>query len=115
MPTGSLLLDGRALLDADRLVRAGVSDRRASYGGWWARMPAHTGFLVVAGVETLIEALASPSFTAAEMDALRALGGFSRELVDRLSRLAFTVDIDAVPEGTVAFARTPIATVEGPF
>jgi nicotinate phosphoribosyltransferase len=115
MRTSSLLLDGRALLDADRLVRAGVAERRTSYELWFGRMPPHTGFLVVAGIETLLETLSRPLLGPGEVDALRSIGGFSGELCDRLSRLTLTVDVDAVPEGTIVFARTPIVTVEGPF
>jgi hypothetical protein len=52
MPSANhLLLDGRALLDADRLIQMRMGDRRASFEISFRAAPPHTSFLVVAGVE----------------------------------------------------------------
>ncbi|WP_437896268.1 hypothetical protein [Sorangium sp. So ce124] len=112
-----LLRDGRALLDADRLVHAGVADRRASFELAFAAMPPHAGFLVVAGVEAALEALAvdGARFDAAAVSAARAACGLSDALEERLAGAPISVDIDAMPDGTIAFPGTPVASVEGPF
>ncbi|KYF69157.1 hypothetical protein BE15_37345 [Sorangium cellulosum] len=112
-----LLCDGRALLDADRLLRAGVADRRASFELAFTAAPPHTGFLVVAGVEAALEALALDGgrLDPAEVFAARAACGLSDALVERLAGAALSVDIDAMPDGTIAFPGTPVVTVEGPF
>src|SRR5688572_29567662 len=115
MGAGLMLLDGRTLLDAERLVRAGLSDRRAWQEAWFARLPQHTAFVVVAGIETLLQVLAGPLITSADADALRTVGGFSDALIDRLAGLSLSVDVDAVPEGTIAFPRAPIIAAEGRF
>lgn len=110
-----LLLDGRALLDADRLLTKGLADRRASFELAFRSMPPHTGFLVVAGVETLLETLDRPLVDPADVPLARKAAGFSEALAERLTRFSLGIDLDAVPDGTIAFPGTPIATIEGSF
>lgn len=115
MSTSPLLQDGRALLDADRLIQAGLADRRASYELWFGRLPPHTGYLVAAGVESLLETLRKPLLNGPGLEAAMRAGRFSPALGARLARLSLTTDIDAVPDGTIVFAQTPVAVVEGPL
>jgi nicotinate phosphoribosyltransferase len=110
-----LLLDGRALLDADALLRAGLAERRASFELSFEGLPPHTGFAVIAGIESFLDALYRLVIDDAQLEAAQRLGGFSDRLRLWLSRLSPGIDVDAVPDGTLAFARTPIASVEGPL
>jgi len=110
-----LLLDGRALLDADRLIGAGLADRRASFELAFRSLPPHTGFLVVAGVESLLEMLGKPLIDPTEIPAAKRAAGLSDELAERLTRFTLTIDVDAVPDGTIVFPNAPVATIEGPF
>jgi len=117
MPSlSALLLDGRALLDADRILRAGLAERRASFELSIGRLPAQTGFAVIAGLETFLARLGQPVGDTAGLSAAQRAVGFSDALAVRLSAAgSLRVDVDAVPDGTVAFAETPLVTVEGPF
>jgi len=117
MPSPSpLLFDGRALLDADRILRAGFADRRASFELSIGRLPLHPGFALVAGLETFLAVIAAPRFDHATLDLIARASGVSDALVERLSAQAsLRVDVDAVPDGSVVFADTPLASVEGPF
>ena len=115
MSSSPLLQDGRALLDADRLLRAGLADRRASYELWFGRLPPHTGYLVAAGVESLLQTLRKPLLDLPGLAAAIRTGRFSHELGTRLARLSLTTDIDAVPDGAIVFPETPVAVVEGPL
>ncbi|UQA61270.1 hypothetical protein [Polyangium aurulentum] len=110
-----LLLDGRALLDADRLIGANLADRRASFELAFRSLPPHTGFLVVAGVESLLEMLGKPLIDPTEIPAAKRAAGLSDELAERLTRFTLTIDVDAVPDGTIVFPNAPVATIEGPF
>jgi len=110
-----LLLDGRALLDADRLIDARLADRRASFELSFRAAPPHTGFLVVAGLESSLELVGRPLVDPAAVAAAQGVVGFSDELAQRLAHLVPSIDIDAVSDGTIAFPGAPIATVEGPF
>lgn len=110
-----LLFDGRALLDADRLLRAGLADRRASFELWLPRLSGHLGFAVMAGVESLLEVLGRPLVEARDLDAALRAHRFSEALVSRLSRLSLGVDVDAVPDGAVVFPRSPLLVIEGPY
>src|SRR5687767_5909444 len=95
-----ILLDGRALLDADALLRAGLAERRASFELTFDRLPAHTGFVVVAGIDTFLDALYRLVIDEADLDAAQRMCGFSDKLKQWLVRLAPSADIDAMPEGT---------------
>lgn len=108
-----LLLDGLALLDADALLRAGLADRRASFELSFDGLPAHAGFLVAAGIETFLDALYRLVIEEAQLDAIQRLCGVSDALRGWLARFSPSIDIDAMPDGSIAFAKTPVATVEG--
>ncbi len=110
-----LLLDGRALLDADRILAARLGDRRASFELSFRAAPPHTGFLVIAGLESSLELFGRPLVDPAAITAAQSLVGFSDALAQRLAHLVPSIDLDAVPDGTIAFPGAPVATVEGPF
>jgi nicotinate phosphoribosyltransferase len=110
-----LFLSGRVLLDAARILQAGLADRRASFELSIGKLPPHTGFAVVAGVETLLELLSLPLVNVDDLAELQRIVGISEAFIQRLARFSLRIDIDAVPDGTIVFARTPLASVEGPF
>jgi nicotinate phosphoribosyltransferase len=110
-----LLLDGRALLDADALIRAGIAERRASFELSFDALPKDVGFVVVAGIETFLDSLYRLVIDEAQLDAAARLCGISDKLKRWLLRLTPSADVDAMPDGTLAFAKMPVATVEGPF
>jgi nicotinate phosphoribosyltransferase len=110
-----LLLDGRALLDADALIRAGLAERRASFELSFDALPKDVGFVVVAGIETFLDSLYRLVIDEAQLDAAARLCGISDKLKRWLLRLTPSADVDAMPDGTLAFAKMPVATVEGPF
>lgn len=73
------------------------------------------GFLMVAGLEQLIDYLETLSFSADELEYLAADPRFSRDFVDHLADLRFTGDVHAMPEGTVFFAEEPVVRVSAPI
>jgi nicotinate phosphoribosyltransferase len=82
------------------------------------RLPATRNYLVAAGLQQAIEYLLNLRFTPEEIDYLRSLPHFrnaSAGFFDYLSKLRFTGDMFAVPEGTPVFPNEPIAIVRAPI
>lgn len=107
------LSDGRLLLEADRLLRDGLGDRRASFELRIDSLPRHVGFAVVCGMHAFEDRLAGDTVNPAAFDEAARLLGLSEATVQRLRAPRFAIDVDAFPDGTIAFAGEAIATIEG--
>jgi len=79
------------------------------------RLPPQRRFLVAAGVEQVLTFLEGLRFTPEELEWLDGTGRFQPQFLDYLSRLRFTGDVDALPEGTVFFADEPVLRVTAPL
>jgi nicotinate phosphoribosyltransferase len=79
------------------------------------KLPAERGFLIAAGLLQAVEFLETMRFTPDEIAWLRESGMFTSRFLDRLARLRFTGDVDAMPEGTVFFADEPVLRVTAPL
>lgn len=79
------------------------------------RLPANRSYLVAAGLEQALDFLENLSFSAEELEWLAGTGRFSPALIDYLSSLEFTGDVDAMPEGTVFFENEPVFRVIAPL
>ncbi len=115
-PTGPGLLatDFYQLTMLQAYYRAGMEDV-AVFEFFCRRLPTNRGFLMTAGLATLLEQLEAARFSPAETDWLRGSGHFPAETVDRFAQWRFTGDVDAVPEGTLVFADEPILRVTAPI
>jgi len=76
-------------------------------------LPARRRWLVAAGLGPALSLVERMRFGAAELDALSELG-FDDELLAYLETFRFEGDIDAMPEGTIAFANEPLLRVTAP-
>ena len=88
---------------------------RAVFEFFVRRLPGSRGFLVAAGLEQVLTFLEQLRFEEEELEWVRSSGRFSNELVNALSTLRFTGDVDAMPEGTIFFANEPILRVTAPL
>jgi nicotinate phosphoribosyltransferase len=70
---------------------------------------------MAAGLQQALDFLETLRFSAEEIDWLAQTGRFRKELLDHLSRLRFTGDVHAMPEGTVFFSNEPILRVTAPL
>lgn len=77
-------------------------------------LPRHRGYLVAAGLEQVLAHLETLTFDPAALDHLRATGAYSEEFLAYLAALRFSGSVDAVPEGTVIGAGTPILRITAP-
>ena len=74
-------------------------------------LPPNRGFLVAAGLDTLLAFLEGMRFTEEELEYIAGTGRFSPSLLDYLAEFRFRGDVYAMPEGTVFFENEPIVRV----
>ena len=113
-----LLTDLYELTMAAGYLAAGKSEERATFEFTVRKLPAHRNFVIAAGLPQVVDYLLHLSFTPEEIDYLRGLPQFrnaSPAFFDFLSRLQFTGDLFAVPEGTPLFAGEPLLTIRAPI
>ncbi len=90
-------------------------ERTAVFEFFVRRLPARRGFLVAAGLEQALDYLEALEFTRPELHWLESTGRFTADALQRLARLRFTGDVDAMPEGSIFFAGEPILRVVAPL
>ncbi|HSX10726.1 MAG TPA: nicotinate phosphoribosyltransferase [Chlamydiales bacterium] len=95
--------------------KAGIHDRQAVYHINFRRWPFQGGFALTAGLETAVEFLQELKFSSTDLAYLEELHLFEKPFLDFLSRFSFQCDIDAMPEGTLAFPYEPLFRVKGPL
>jgi len=86
---------------------------RAVFDMFFRRQPFGGGFAVFAGLQTLLEFLASLRFTAEDLAYLQETGVFRPAFLDYLSSFRFRGDVWAMDEGTLAFPGEPLVRVHG--
>jgi nicotinate phosphoribosyltransferase len=119
---GSLLLtDLYELTMAYGYWKNRIHEREAVFHLSFRRNPFDGGFTVACGLEAVISFLSHFHFEDEELRYLETLVGndgkaiFDNAFLDYLSRLSFTCDVEAVPEGTVIFPHEPLLQVRGPI
>jgi nicotinate phosphoribosyltransferase len=77
--------------------------------------PPDRGYFVSAGLDEVLDFLASLHFSREDLDYLDATQRFSHDFLHYLSRLRFTGDVVAIPEGRLFFKDEPILEVTAPI
>jgi nicotinate phosphoribosyltransferase len=98
--------------------QAGKTGDRATFELYVRRLPWNRKYLVAAGLAQAAEYLLNLRFTREEIAYLRTLPQFARAqdgFFEMLSKLRFTGDVFAVPEGTPMFGGEPLLTVRAPL
>ncbi|KAA5541099.1 nicotinate phosphoribosyltransferase [Roseiconus nitratireducens] len=117
----SLLTDLYQITMSQGYFRAGIHERLAAFHLFFRREPFGGGYAVAAGLDTAIEWLTSLRIDRAEIEYLSGLTGnddrrlFSDAFLQLVADTRFTLDIDAMPEGTLAFSNEPLVRVVGPL
>src|SRR5262249_62435643 len=78
------------------------------------RLPPNRDWLIVCGLGPTLRLISEMRFGDPEIDYLRTIG-FERDFLAYLRELRFTGDVDAMPEGTIAFANEPLVRVTAPL
>ena len=117
----ALLTDLYELTMAYGYWKLGLGEREAVFCLSYRNNPFDGGFSIACGLHDVIEFLQSLRFTAEDTEYLASLTGadgkplFDRGFLDHLRQMEFACDIDALPEGTVAFGHEPLIRVKGPI
>lgn len=109
----ALYCDEYALTMAQSFWRHG-SNERTCFELVPRHLPDHRGYLVVAGLEQALAFLAGLRFTSDDLAYLASRDLFHEDFLAFLATLRFSGDVNAVAEGTVVGAETPLLQVLAP-
>jgi len=115
----TLLTDLYQLTMAYGYFRSGLMNHEAVFHLFFRRNPFQGGYAVAAGLANAIELIENFRFDKGDLDYLASLKGddnkalFDKEFLQYLKKLKLTVDVDAVPEGTVVFPQEPLIRIKG--
>ena len=117
----ALLTDLYQVTMAAAYLHAGRDDTEAVFHLYFRENPFGGGYAVACGLATALEYLADFTLDESDLAYLGTLAGadgaplFSAEALDRLAALELSVDVDAVPEGTLVFPNEPLLRIRGPI
>ncbi|MBN1615347.1 MAG: nicotinate phosphoribosyltransferase [Deltaproteobacteria bacterium] len=112
--TSPLLTDLYQLTMLQGYVEEGMNET-AVFELFVRKLPPTRGFLMSAGLESVLDFLERLSFSEEEVSFLAKTGRFSDKLLDYLRRFRFTGNVHALPEGTVFFENEPIIRITAPL
>ena len=115
----ALLTDLYQLTMAQGYWKLGIADREAVFHLYFRTAPFGGGYSLACGLEDVVRHLENLRFDANDLEYLASLKGndeqplFDRDFLAALGNLEWTLDVDAIPEGTVVFPNEPLVRVSG--
>ncbi len=109
----TMLTDFYEITMANGYFKNDFKDTIAYFDMFFRKVPDDGGFVIMAGVEQLVDYLANLKFTDDDIEYLRSKG-FGEEFLQYLADFEFACDVWAIPEGTPVFPGEPIVKVKGP-
>jgi nicotinate phosphoribosyltransferase len=119
-PSLALLTDFYELTMAAAAHRSGAARKQAVFTLSFRRSPFAGGFTMTAGLAQAVDFIEHYRFDEEDLAFLAQQRGtdgapiFDAAFLELLRRLELDVDVDAMPEGTVAFPQEPLIRVRGP-
>lgn len=110
----TMLTDFYEITMANGYFESGMAEDIAYFDMFFRRIPDKGGFVIMAGVEQVVEYLEKLKFTEEDICFLRDKGIFDEKFLDYLRDFRFACDVWGVPEGTPVFPGEPLITVRGP-
>ena len=117
----ALLTDLYEITMAQGYREHGMEKTEACFHAYFRNYPFKGGYAVACGAAQLAELVDTYRFSEEDVEYLASLpapgGGklFDADFIDYLADFHLSVDIDAVPEGTIVFPNEPIVRVTGPI
>lgn len=122
IPVSPLLTDLYQLTMAQGYWKLGIYDRPAVFHHIFRKQPFGGNYVVVAGLESVARCLEAWKLSSADLAYLAGLKAPVKDLplfepgfLAYLQDLSLSCDIDALPEGTLAFVHEPLLRVTGPL
>ena len=110
----TMLTDFYELTMANGYFKNGFKDTIGYFDMFYRNIPDHGGFVIMAGVEQVVDYLNNLKFTEDDIEYLKSRG-FGEEFLDYLRNFKFECDVWAIPEGTPVFPNEVIIKVKGPM
>ncbi|AQG78702.1 nicotinate phosphoribosyltransferase [Spirosoma montaniterrae] len=117
----SLLTDLYQVTMAYGYWKSGTAEKESVFNLYFRRNPFGGGFTVACGLTNAIGYLNQFGFSKKDIRYLTTLTGndgkplFEEAFIDYLANLKLTLDVEAIPEGTVVFPNEPLLRVRGPI
>ncbi len=115
MPPSVLSLDLDAFVTIAAAIHQGHAEARATFECTLEAPTKNLGFMVLAGLDPLLDALERFKPKPEEIEWLASIGAIDDATRQLLGETRFACDVDAAPEGSVVFSGEPVLAVEGPF
>lgn len=87
----------------------------ATFSLFTRNLPANRGYLVTAGLESVLQYLEMLRFSDDDIDYLRSTAIFADDFLEYLKEFRFTGEVCAMPEGRLQFADEPVLEVTAPI
>lgn len=107
----ALLTDLYQLTMAYGYFREQKAEQRVVFDVFFRQLPPFTGYVIVAGLDQIVDYLQNLHFTEDDLSYLRSLNLFNEEFLQLLRDFRFTGDVWAIPEGTPVFPQEPLLRV----
>jgi len=110
----TLLTDEYEYTMANTYLASRKENQMAVFDVFFRKIPNGGGYVIMAGLDKIIEYIKALHFGERELNYFRRKG-YSEEFIKYLSEFKFTGDIYAIPDGTPVFPNEPILTVKAPL
>ena len=98
----------------DGFIATGMQDKIGYYDIYFREIPDGGGFVIAAGLESIIEYIKNLKFEKEDVEYFKQLKVFRDEFINYIENFKFECDVWAVPEGTPVFPGEPLVIVRGP-
>ena len=110
----SMMSDAYEFFMSDAYLVNNKDNVEAVFDVFFRKVPNGGGYVVMAGLDKVIEYIKNLKFSESDIEYFRK-NGYSEEFVNYLKDFKFTGDIYAIPDGTPVFPNEPLITVKAPI
>ena len=110
----TLLTDEYEYTMANTYLASNKQNQNAVFDVFFRRIPNGGGYVVMAGLDKIIEYIKNLKFGEREINYFKRKG-YSEDFINYVSNFKFTGDIYAIPDGTPVFPNEPLITVKAPL